>query len=211
MKDNSNYFNNARPEIVQFVPENIKTILDIGCSQGEFLKLVKLKTDAETWGVEINESIAELAKNNVDNIICGKIEDVIGTIPNQYFECICLNDVIEHLLNPKEVIELLIPKLKSDGIIIASIPNVRIIDNLYDLLVKKDWEYKEAGILDYTHLRFFTFKSMQRLFTSCGLQIILQKGINPTPSIKFRILNIITFGFFKDAQFWQFVNIVSLK
>lgn len=205
----SNYYKNSRPEIVDFIPAKIERILDIGCSSGEFLKLVKLKTNAETWGVEINPYVAEQAKKNVDTVICGKVEDMISQLPFGYFDCITLNDVLEHLVNPNEVLELLIPKLKADGIIVASIPNVRYIDNLYAVVVKKDWEYKEEGILDSTHLRFFTKKSMVRLFMNCGMKVKLQKGINPTTSKRFKVLNILTLGFFRDAQYLQFINIVT--
>ncbi len=209
MKKKTNYYIEDRPNIVALVPKNVRTILDIGCAQGAFLKLVKEKTSAETWGIEVVTEAAKNAKDNVDNILIGKIEELIGSIPNNYFDCITFNDVLEHLLDPTDVLKMIRPKLSENGIIIASIPNVRYFKNLYELLVKKDWEYKETGILDSTHLRFFTKISMRRMFEEAGYKLIKQEGINKPTSLKFKILNVITLGILKDTKYLQFVCIAT--
>jgi len=207
----TNYYKNSRPEIVSFLPENISKILDIGCGQGHFLKLVKEVTYAETWGLEMVATEANIAKNYVDKILVGRIEDSLELIPDNYFDCITLNDVLEHLIEPKEVLKMISEKLTQNGIIVASIPNVRFIENLYELIIKKDWEYKTEGILDYTHLRFFTKRSMKRLFVEAGYKLLKQEGINKTRSRKLQILNFFTFGFFSDTKYCQYVCIVSKK
>ena len=100
------------------VPCNIKTILDIGCGQDAFLKLVKEQTGAETWGIEMVTEVAEKAKEKADKILAGKIEEVLSSIPNNYFDCITFNDVLEHLFEPTEVLKMIRPKLSKNGIII---------------------------------------------------------------------------------------------
>ncbi len=205
------YYNGSRLEILPFVPENIKTILDIGCGLGNFLKLVKEKTGAETWGVEIANEIAVKAKTNVDRIIVGNVEDVLNKITDNYFDCITFNDSLEHLVNPMDILKKVSTKLSFNGCIVASIPNVRYIYNIYELLCKKDWKYKDAGILDKTHLRFFTKKSMNYLFENSGYILEKQIGINKIHPIKMFPLNIITFGFAKDMQYLQFVCIARKK
>lgn len=209
MKEITNYYSNIRPEVAGFVPKNIKTILDIRCGQGVFLKLVKAQTGAETWGVEVQTEVAEKAKDHIDKILTGKVEDVLGSIPNAYFDCITFNDVLEHLLEPAEVLKMIRPKLSENGIIIASIPNVRFFRNLYELLIKKDWEYKDAGILDSTHFRFFTQKSMKRMFENAGYKLVKQEGINKITSWKFQLFNLLTLGVFNDSKYLQFVCIAS--
>lgn len=204
MKQTANYYSLNRPEVAAFVPENINTILDIGCGKGAFLQLIKEQTGAETWGVELVPEIAEKAKEYVDNILIGKVEDVIHLIPDGYFDCISFNDVLEHLLEPTEVLRMVKPKLSEKGVVIASIPNVRYFFNLYELLIKKDWEYKDAGILDSTHFRFFTQKSMRRMFENAGYNLIKQQGINENTTLKFRLFNIFTFRFFNDTKYAQF-------
>jgi len=203
------YYRQERSEIVDLVLDSTKCILDIGCGQGTFLKVLKEKTKAETWGVELVPEIAEVAKNYVDNVIVGKIEEIFHLIPDKYFDCITFNDVLEHLVEPTEVLKLIKPKLSDKGVIIASIPNVRFIVTLYDLIIKKDWEYKDAGILDRTHFRFFTKKSMKRMFEEAGYKIDSQYGINKINFKPFVIFNILTFGLFNDTQYHQFACIAS--
>jgi 2-polyprenyl-3-methyl-5-hydroxy-6-metoxy-1,4-benzoquinol methylase len=201
------YYNQSRSEITTFVPKNVRRILDIGCGLGAFLKLVKEQTGAETWGIELYAEIAEKAK--ADKILTGKVENLLNLIPNDYFDCITFNDVLEHLLEPAEVLKMMRPKLSEDGIIIASIPNIRYFKNLYELLVKREWKYKDFGILDSTHLRFFTKKSMKRMFEDAEYKIIKQKGINMSSSWKLKLLNFLTFGIPVDIKYQQFVCIAS--
>ncbi|HQB36731.1 MAG TPA: class I SAM-dependent methyltransferase [Bacteroidales bacterium] len=208
MKD-SNYYTQSRPEIAKLVPKNISTILDVGCAQGSFLKLVKELSGAETWGIELLPEIAE--KATVDKILTGKVEDLIHLIPNGYFDCITFNDVLEHLLEPTEVLKAISLKLSKDGIIIASIPNIRYYVCLYELLIKKDWKYKDSGILDSTHLRFFTKKSMKRMFEEAGFKNIQQKGLVHNSSWKFKLLDFFTFGLPMDIKYQQFICIASVN
>jgi 2-polyprenyl-3-methyl-5-hydroxy-6-metoxy-1,4-benzoquinol methylase len=207
MKVTKDYYTQERPEVAAMVPQTIRTILDIGCAQGVFLKLVKERTGAETWGIEMEPEVAEVAKRNVENVLTGKLEDLIDSIPDAYFDCVIFNDVLEHLLDPWEALKMIRPKLSETGIVIASIPNVRYFGNLYELILKKDWEYKDAGILDSTHLRFFTKISMKRLFEEAGYRLIRQEGIREITSWRFRLLNRLTFGFIDDSKYLQFVCI----
>lgn len=208
-KEKNNYYKNSRPEIVSLIPGNIKSLLDVGCGEGFFLKEIKEQKKMNIWGVEIEPKVAEKAKNITPNIIVGKIEEVMNLLPNNYFDCITFNDVLEHLLEPSEVLRLINQKLTMDGIIIASIPNVRFIHNLFELLIKKDWEYKDSGILDNTHFRFFTEKSIKRMIENSGYKLIYLKGINKTSSWKFRLLNILSLGFLNDTGFMQFVCVIE--
>lgn len=209
MKDSLNYYNGARQSVADWIPNNISNILDIGCGQGAFLNLIKVKTGAETWGVEMVREVAEKAKDQVDNILIGRIEDVIDLIPDDYFEYIVFNDVLEHLIDPKGILEMVKPKLLKQGKIVSSIPNVRFYSNLYALIFKKDWKYTDSGILDSTHVRFFTKKSMNRLFKESGYKMIKQKGINKSNSLKLRLFNFFTFYYFDDLKYLQFLCIVS--
>lgn len=211
MKETPDYYGQSRPEIRRFIPTNIKTILDVGTGEAYFLKSVKEELLAETWGVEVSEEVAQKAQQNADKILIGKLEDIITYLPNNYFDCITFNDVLEHILEPANTLNLIKSKLKEEGIIIASIPNVRYFFNLRDLIVKKDWRYTDAGILDSTHFRFFTQKSMARLFVESGYTIQNLEGINGIKSWKFSLFNIFTFGFFKDTRYLQFLCIAKKR
>jgi len=209
MKETTNYYTLARPEIANVVPKGIKAILDIGTGEGYFLKLIKEQIGCETWGIEVNAAAAEVAKKNADRLISGKIEDVLNSIPDGYFDCITFNDVLEHMVEPAEILKMVKAKLSENGIIIASIPNVRYFFNLYEVLVKKDWEYKDAGILDSTHLRFFTQKSMKSMIEKAGYQMVSQTGLNEIISWKFQLFNLLTLGMFTDTRYLQFICIAK--
>jgi 2-polyprenyl-3-methyl-5-hydroxy-6-metoxy-1,4-benzoquinol methylase len=173
--------------------------------------LVKEKTGAETWGIEMEIKVAEKAKGNADHILVGKVDDLLSTIPDGYFDCIIFNDVLEHLIEPTEVLKNIRPKLSKKGIIIASVPNVRYFSNLYELLIKKDWEYKDAGILDSSHFRFFTQISMKRMFENAGYKILRQEGINEIKSWKLRLINFFILGNLNDSKYLQFVCIADIN
>jgi 2-polyprenyl-3-methyl-5-hydroxy-6-metoxy-1,4-benzoquinol methylase len=211
MKEANNYYKQARPEVISFVPTNIRSILDVGCGEGTFLKLVKEKTGAETWGIEVINEVAEIAKTNIDRIFIGNVEEVLNSIPDTYFDCITFNDVLEHLVDPAEILKKVKSKLSKNGIVVASIPNVRYIYNLYDIIIKKDWEYKDSGILDYTHYRFFTKKSAQRMFEGANYKILHQGGINANRTWYFRLFNVLTLGIFNDTKYLEFISIAKLK
>lgn len=205
------YYSSERLEMVNFVPKNSERILDVGCGEGLFLKFLNKNNNLETWGVEMNSEIAEIAKINLDKVLVGDISEIINGIPNSYFDCISFNDVLEHMVNPYAVLADIRIKLKDNGVIICSIPNVRYVRVLKDLLFKKQWKYENAGVLDRTHLRFFTKKSIIDMFNDLGYQLIKIKGINETKNWKFLFINILTLGFFSDSRYIQFACVVKIK
>lgn len=211
MNKKEDYYGYNRFEVAKFVPDNIKSILDVGCGMGDFLLYIKKQTGAETWGIELVDQIAKKAGDRVDHVYSGRVEDVLDKLDNAIFDCITFNDVLEHLLEPKEILELIKPKLSKNGLIIASIPNVRFFDNLFELIIKKDWRYEDAGILDHTHLRFFTKKSAIQTFEDAGYKVTEVHGINKKKSWKFNLFNAFTLGTISDTQYRQFVFMAIAK
>lgn len=209
MKETEDYYSQNRQDVACLIEDNIQKILDIGCGEGYFLKNIKETRGSETWGIELDPEIGERAKKNVDHVLIGSVESTLSQIPDNYFDCISFNDVLEHLYNPQDVLTLIAPKLLSSGFIIASIPNVRYFHNLKELLISKDWEYKDSGILDSTHVRFFTKRSMKRMFEKAGYRVVKMEGINALDSWKFKIFNALTFGYFDDSKYFRFVCIVK--
>jgi 2-polyprenyl-3-methyl-5-hydroxy-6-metoxy-1,4-benzoquinol methylase len=203
-------YSDFRPEMLPFIPSEAKKLLDIGCSTGLFGEQIKSRQTAEIWGVELNEKATIQAIGRLDKIITGNILEVLDDLPNDYFDCIIFNDLLEHLIDPYSLLSQIQKKLTSGGIIVSSIPNVRFILNLRELLLYKDWRYVDFGILDRTHLRFFTFKSIQYMFTLLGYEITIIKGINPIKTMKFKLFNIITLGIFNDTKFPQFACVVKI-
>jgi len=190
--------------MLAFVPSAAKRILDVGCGEGTFGRHMKETLNAEVWGVELVSSIAQVAGTQLDRVLCGDIMQQLEQLPDGYFDCITFNDVIEHLVDPYRMLVAIKQKLSPDGVVVCSIPNVRSFRNLFELVIRGEWRYVEAGILDKTHLRFFTKKSISEMFPSLGYRIVRLEGINPTRSWAVTIFNIATFGFFNDTRYLQF-------
>lgn len=197
------YFNNIRPEIIEYVPKSTKVLLDVGCGEGFFLKEIKKSIGAETWGIELAEDISRKAINNADKIITGNVESKLAELPKNYFDCVCFCDVLEHLNDPEEVLIRAKENLTDNGVILVSVPNVRFISVIFNLIVKKDWRYERYGVMDSTHLRFFTKKSMIRTLTICGYTVLKGCGINKVGSWKFFLLDLFTFFYFRYSKFPQ--------
>ena len=199
------YHQTVRAEMFDFLPQEYSKVLEIGCNVGNFRQL--LNKSCEYWGVEPLEEAAEIAKTKLDKVLTGSYEKVESEIPDNYFDLVIANDVIEHLENPWNFLQSIRKKMRNENSsIVLSIPNIRYLGNLKELLIKKDWEYKESGILDITHLRFFTKKSMIRLLKECGFEIEKIEGIN---SIIYRKLllplyYLIKFTIGSDTIFYQY-------
>jgi 2-polyprenyl-3-methyl-5-hydroxy-6-metoxy-1,4-benzoquinol methylase len=198
------YYAQARPEMLPFIPKDAKRILDVGCSEGRFGLQLKEMLGAEVWGVEMMEAVAGIARQSLDRVLVGDIMQQLAHLPDDYFDCVTLNDVIEHIVDPYRMLLAMKQKLSPRGVVVASIPNIRYFRNLFDLVIRGSWRYTEHGILDNTHLRFFTKKSIKETFESLGYRVIQLQGINATPSWKVRVFNILTLGFFSDTRFLQF-------
>jgi len=213
MDGNVSYYTNFRSELLAFVPEGIKTTLDIGCGEGVFSDVLKNQYGVEAWGVEIVEEAAKKAASKLDKVLVGDFDDVYEGLPQAYFDCIFYNDVLEHMVCPYSALMKSKPLLSTNGVIVCSIPNVRYFLNLFELLVNKDWEYKDAGILDRTHLRFFTKKSICRMFKELDFDLLRIEGVNPMRSRKYKLLyyllNIIFAGAFRDSCHLQYVCVVT--
>ena len=205
----SDYYRNLRPEMLDIIPVEASVFLEVGCGEGAFAanlkaKRAKAETPVEVWGVEMDEAAAGKAAAVLDRILQGDVAAVLPDLPSGHFDCLILNDVIEHVPDPGALLRSLRPLLRPGGHLVASIPNVRYFFNVVDLAVHGRWDYTEEGILDRTHLRFFTRSSMTRLLEECGFGVEAAIGINPTGSVKFRLVNLLTLGRWSDMKYLQF-------
>ncbi|MDP2088031.1 MAG: class I SAM-dependent methyltransferase [Flavobacteriaceae bacterium] len=206
------YYANCRPEMLFLIPSSAKKTLEIGCAQGNFSAQL-VKKGIETWGIEPNLVSAEIASKKLYKVLEGTLDEMINQLPDNYFDAIIMNDVLEHLLFPWEDMKQLKAKLVSEGVLISSIPNVRYAKNLFHLLFMKNWEYKESGILDSTHFRFFTKKSIISLHKKSGYSIQKIKGINITKSVLFfpfaLLVNIVLLFTQLDIFYMQYATVAK--
>lgn len=199
------YFNIKRFEILPFIPSNTKSLLDIGCGEGAFGAMVKEKiSDCVVWGIEPDFASSELAKIKLDFVINDTFEKGNHLLKNK-FEIICFNDVLEHLVDPWSALRNAKDSLGENGRVVCSIPNILHFYAIKEILFTKDWKYTSKGILDQTHLRFFTRKSIIRLFEETGYQIETIEGINPVISRGAKLLSFLTAGYYEESKYAQFV------
>lgn len=209
-KINLRYFSNSRPEMLEFIPDDALRILEVGCGKGAFCAEMK-RSDRELWGIEITPEIAREAESVCDHILVGDINSLYKELPAHYFDCIIFNDVLEHLYAPWDTINCLKGLLSPQGVLVTSIPNFRYISNfITEIMFQKEFRYKpEGGILDDTHIRFFTSKSILRMFSEQGYEVITHKGINPCKSWKEKLFIRLSFGLFSDSRYRQFATVAK--
>lgn len=162
----------VRLDVLKYIDkdkENL-SVLDVGCACGTNLMWLKYHNPgARLQGIELNEKSAAIAKWFA-KVEAADVEQLEREDWNESFDYIILADIVEHLRDPWEFLKRMRNFLKQDGRVIVSIPNVCHVSNLWDML-HGDWEYGEAGILDSTHLRFFTKKSFSKCLEQAGLRI----------------------------------------
>ncbi len=204
-----NYYESSREVMLQYIPLTVRRTLEFGCGCGFFSESIRKRMHAECWGVEINERAAQIASEKLYKVIRSDATDSLTILPDDYFDCIILNDVLEHLADPFYLLDKMKAKLNNGGVAVLSIPNVRFWNHLRAFVWRGEWDYQDAGILDNTHLRFFTYKSLVKLFRTSGYEILTMEGLNPTHNTKFRIVNLLLLNRLWDARYHHFACVIK--
>jgi SAM-dependent methyltransferase len=164
------YYLETRPDIQALAEAEGKRILDVGCAAGELGRALKLAGALEVVGIERSGEAAALAKERLDQVIVSDVENLDLPLDEASFDRIIFADILEHTVDPWSVLASYGRYLKSDGRIIASIPNLRFYAVIIRLIFNR-WGYTESGILDSTHLRFFTLPTIKEMFERAGYRI----------------------------------------
>lgn len=177
------YYKHERRDITGYIEDDRTSplhILEIGCGMGATLGYLQNRyPNAEVYGIELVGEVAETAQKYIPTIRQGNIETMALEYPEHFFDYIIFGDVLEHLHDPQKVLAGMHPYLKPSGVLLASIPNVMYYTVILNLL-QGNFRYEDAGILDRTHLRFFTYNEIMRLFQEAGftVQSVRQKQIS---------------------------------
>lgn len=158
-----------------------KRVLEVGCATGTFGAVLK-QLGHEVWGVEMAPEAAAVAETRLDVVYNGSIEAFFNEAPAEStFDYIVFGDVLEHTVAPLEVLRSATQRLSKEGAIIASIPNIAHLA-VRLMLLEGRWTYDRVGLLDETHLRFFTRESIVELFTASNLAIERMNAIRQSVS-----------------------------
>ena len=202
------YFDNPRDEMLAFIPAATRTLLDVGCGRGAFASNIKHKRGVEAWGIELNPQAAKVATTRLDRVLQGDIMTLMPTLPAARFDCVVFNDVLEHLVDPYAVVTEARRLLSPSGVVVASLPNVRYWQVALDLLWRGKFDYADSGVLDRTHLRFFTKRSIASLFEERGYRVTLH-GINGPRTPARRLVARLAPPRFRDMQYMQYAVIAE--
>lgn len=152
-------------------------VLEIGCASGYLTRDIKSK-ECLVIGVEKDKTSGENARRSCHKLFIGDIEDIqiFNKISKYRFNQIVLADILEHLKDPETMLKRLVKLLKPGGEIIISIPNIAFLTVRLNLLLGR-FDYTDSGIMDKTHLRFFTKASISKLVKNTGLKIVTLEGV----------------------------------
>lgn len=215
LPQHDDYGDDPRADVGAHIPRGATSALDVGCSRGGFGRTLRaaLGSGARIVGVEATQAGAEAA--SVDH---GYDEVLQGYFPHAFegrdeqFEQIYFNDVLEHILDPWQVLRDTHAFLAPGGRVLAAIPSIQYFTAVKDL-IRGRWDYTDAGTLDRTHVRFFTRATMVEMFEDTGYVVEQCIGLNSIvdawrakpgigPAVKARLGRVLG-----DARYLQFLII----
>jgi len=148
-------------------------VLDVGCATGYLGEHLVKDKKCKVWGIEPDISAANVARTNgYSEVINKKIEEAVNDekIIGEKFDFIIIGDVLEHLVDPKAVLVKIKKFLKESGKILISLPNIAHYSIRFNLLIGR-WDMTDSGIMDRTHLHFYTLKTAKQFANNSGLMI----------------------------------------
>ena len=168
-------------------------ILDVGCGRGTLGAYLQTKYASEVTGIEIIEDNFLVASKTLHKAHLGDIESMDMSLLGSQFDYVIFSDSLEHMLEPKAVLERVRYLMAENGNLLISMPNIRNFRVTLPLVFSDQWEYRDEGLLDRTHLRFFTHTSICKLIEDCGFKVEQVRFDLPLSS-KVGILNMLTLG-----------------
>ncbi len=162
-----------REDILRLVPRGVTRVLDVGCSIGTLGQAIRERDAAEVVGIELDAEMGRAARAHLNTVHIGSVEDeaLFEALGDASFDCIIFADLLEHLVDPWTTLDRFVERLAPHGVVVASLPNIRHYTTIRTLLFQGYWPYRDRGIHDRTHLRFFTLRNIRELFASSGLTI----------------------------------------
>ncbi len=171
-----NYYGKINPDLLEKIPLSAQRVLEIGCGQGRLGEAYKARqTKAHYYGIELMPNEATQALTVLDGVLCADIEQNTS-LPKEFlkaeekFDALVFGDVLEHLRDPWRVLADLRNVVAPEGVCVACISNVGYWSLVRQLLAGR-WDYAESGLLDRTHVRFFTLETAIEMFQKAGWRV----------------------------------------
>jgi methionine biosynthesis protein MetW len=188
------YFEFDRPELRALVPSDARRVLDVGCGAGAFGAALREERGIEVMGLELSPDAAARARERLDAVVEANLDD-LEDLPfeRDSFDAIVIGDVLEHLRDPHRLLHTLRPWLTDGGALVCSIPNVAHWSVVLPLLTQDRWPYADAGLLDRTHVHFFTLTEAELMLRDCGFTLESVTTTTPAQSPPTTIDHLIRF------------------
>jgi SAM-dependent methyltransferase len=188
-----------RTDLLTRLPHGLGRVLDVGCGAGDLgAQLLRRGMAAEVCGVDISEPAIDAARRRLAEAHVVDLDREVPPFPPHSFDTLIYGDVLEHLTFPWITVKHQSSLLRAGGRAFCSAPNIGHRMTLIRLLRQK-WEYESEGLFDYTHLRFFTRRSLEAMFRSGGYGRVTSDSLYPA-SWKARLFNLLTLGWLPDLN-----------
>jgi len=206
------YFDAVRVDVLDLLPQRLGRVLDVGCGTGQSLRWVRAHRDCSwTEGIEIHSSSAQRAATVADRVQFGDAEEIVENLPPDSFDTVLCLDALEHMRNPWALVTGLRRVMTRDARLLVSVPNVRHLRVIVPLVLKGSFQYTESGLLDRTHLRFFTRASLLELLKQGGFEILKTSCTGLARWSKAWVVNTLTLGMFRSFLEFQLVVLAKLR
>ena len=184
-----NYFANARHDIVgRLRTDRDSAVLELGCGEGGTGQAALASGKAGRFvGIELNPTAADIARGRLTQVIEGDVESLDLDALEGQFDALIISEVLEHLTDPWRVLQKLGRCVRPGGQVFASSPNVAHWKVVRSLVLGR-FDYQESGVMDQTHLRWFTPATYRKLFEQAGLDVVSVEPLTPH-SARTRMIN----------------------
>lgn len=196
LEKDAHYYVRLKWWMLPLIKDGPNSVMDLGCASGVMgRKLLDVGKAGEVHGVEIFPEAAEESSRYYNEVHVGDIESMDLEYESKFDYVIC-GDILEHLKDPYSVVRRIHQWLKPGGSLFVCVPNVRNYNVVIDLILHGRWEYRDAGIMDRTHMRFFTRSSCSAMLSDAGFEVYHREMVIEGPKKNFA--NRLTLGLFEE-------------
>jgi SAM-dependent methyltransferase len=163
-------YEGVNEQVCSLVPPSAAQILDVGCGTGTLGEQLRRERECYVAGITYSDEEAQLAAARLSRVICAELNDFDFSGLGK-FDCVILSHILEHLYRPDDVLQRLKCVLEPQSIVIVALPNVLWWRQRLEFLAGR-WRYRDWGLLDRTHYRFFDMRSSQQLLEDAGYEVL---------------------------------------